>query len=198
MEGITWGELCDKVCSRFNRDRQQALIRQWIKISQSGLVADYVEQFDCIMHQMMAYDPSLKPVYFITKFVEGLKHEIKSAMLLQRPSDLDAACTLAFLQEEALEGDKPKESKRVDTTSYQKGSHKGAMPLPLPPTTRGGPPVLSQDRRSADQVAQSKEAERLAALKSYRRSKVLCFVCGENGARIINVHLQFSCMLYRN
>lgn len=135
------------------------------------------------MHQMMAYDPSLKPVYFVTKFVEGLKHEIKSAMLLQRPGDLDAACTLAFLQEEALEGDKPKESKRVDTTSYQKGSHKGAMPLPLPPTTRGGPPVLSQDRRSADHVAQSKEAERLAALKSYRRSKVLCFVCGEKWSK---------------
>lgn len=132
---------------------------------------------------MMAYDPSLKPVYFVTKFVEGLKHEIKSAMLLQRPGDLDATCTLAFLQEEALEGDKPKESKRVDTTSYQKGSHKGAMPLPLPPTTRGGPPVLSQDRRSADQVAQSKEAERLAALKSYRRSKVLCFVCGEKWSK---------------
>lgn len=77
MQGITWVGLCELVCSRFSKDRQQALIRQWIHIKQEGSVADYVEKFDSLMHQLLAYDSSLLPVYFVTKFVEGLKSEIR-------------------------------------------------------------------------------------------------------------------------
>ena len=85
IEGITWNGLCEMVVSRFARDRHQALIRKWIRISQTGSVSEYVEQFDGLMHQLMAYDNSLIPVFFVTKFVEGLKDEIRTVVMVQRP-----------------------------------------------------------------------------------------------------------------
>lgn len=178
--GVTWDELCERVCTRFNKDRQQALIRQWIKICQVGSVAEYVEKFDSIMHQMMAYDPTLKPVYFVTKFVEGLRHEVRSAVIMQRPSDLDAACALALLQEEALESDKGKETKKAKGNFVLRSGNRVALPLPLPPTVKGGTPIYTEERRVSDNLkGQAKEHDRLASLKSYRRAKGLCFVCGE-------------------
>ena len=38
------------------------------------------------------------------RFVDGLQHDIKSVVLLQRPKDLDTAATLALLQEEVAGG----------------------------------------------------------------------------------------------
>lgn len=57
------------------------------------------------------------------------------------------------------------------------------MPLPLPPTTKGGPPIISNDRRGTELSNHSREYDRLSALKSYRRSKGLCFVYGEKWGR---------------
>lgn len=116
--GITWVEFCEQECSRFTRDHHQALIRQWIHIVQTASVSDYVEKFDTLMHQLTAYNRNLEPIYFVTKFVEGLKDEIRSAILLQRPQDLDTACSLALLQEEALGGTKTGGYRKVDGSSY--------------------------------------------------------------------------------
>jgi hypothetical protein len=104
MSGISWVSLCDLVCSRFFKDRQQALIRQWFHIKQEGSVSEYVEKFDSLMHQLLAYDNSLLPVYFVSKFIEGLRSDIRMVVLVQRPPDLDSACSVALLQEEAMEG----------------------------------------------------------------------------------------------
>lgn len=132
----------------------------------------------------MAYDPTFKPVYFVTKFVEGLKHEIRSAILLQRPGDLDAACTLAFLQEEALEGDKGIDIKKGEGSGSAKHSVRVALPLPTPPTVKGGSPSFAEERRISDNGrSQNREMDRLATLKAYRRSKGLCFTCGEKWGR---------------
>jgi hypothetical protein len=35
------------------------------------------------------------------KFIDGLRDDIKSIILVQRPYDLDIVCALALLQEEA-------------------------------------------------------------------------------------------------
>jgi hypothetical protein len=36
-------------------------------------------------------------------FIEGLKHDIKSIIMVQQPQNLDTACALALVQEEALD-----------------------------------------------------------------------------------------------
>lgn len=181
LGGITWVGLCDLVCSRFSKDRQQALIRQWFHIRQDGSVAEYVEKFDSLMHQLLAYDNSLLPVYFVTKFVEGLRSDIRVVVLVQRPQDMDSACAVALLQEEALEGVQSTQYKKPDTSIPIRNSHKGAGVLPstLPPKQLLSP--QSEDRRGTES-ARARD-DKLSALKAYRRSKGLCFTCGERWSR---------------
>jgi hypothetical protein len=37
------------------------------------------------------------------RFIDDLKHDIKTVIMVQRPPNLDASCALALVQEEALE-----------------------------------------------------------------------------------------------
>ncbi|KAG8069366.1 hypothetical protein GUJ93_ZPchr0005g14322 [Zizania palustris] len=120
LVGISWEVLCEKVCAHFTRDKKESLIRQWYVVRQEGTVAAYVEKFDSLMHQLLAYDNALTPLYFVTRFVEGLKEEIRSAVMMQRPRDLDAACALSFLQEEVLEGSHKKDTPRTYISRYNK------------------------------------------------------------------------------
>lgn len=179
MQGITWVGLCELVCSRFSKDRQQALIRQWIHIKQEGSVADYVEKFDSLMHQLLAYDSSLLPVYFVTKFVEGLKSEIRIVVLVQRPPDLDSACAVALLQEEALEGVKISQYKKLDISVPIRSNRSSGVFHSTTPQKQLSP--QSEDRRGTESA--TARDDKLASLKSYRRSKGLCFVCGERWGR---------------
>lgn len=175
MGGISWNGLCDAVCTRFAKDKHQALIRQWIRIVQTGTVSEYVEKFDGLMHQMIAYDPSLIPVYFVTKFIEGLKDEVRVVVLVQRPQDLDTACAIALLQEEAMEGVKSASPKRSEPTFGIKSNR--MMSNYSVPTSTKTTNVTAEDRRGTE-AARARD-EKLAALKSYRRAKGLCFTCGE-------------------
>lgn len=179
--GVTWSELCDKVCAKFTRDRHQQLIRQYIHIKQTGSVTDYVEKFDSIMHQMLAYDSELKPVYFVTKFVEGLRDAIRTVIMVQRPQDLDTACALALLQEEAMARVRQFGSPRTEFTSNQRPSYKSAVPMPLP--TPPVKPVQIDDKMISDPAKTVLRNDGISALRSYRRSKGLCFTCGERWSR---------------
>ena len=49
-----------------------------------------------------AHENSLTANMITARFVDGLKDEIKIVVTIQRPSDLDTACSLAILQEDVL------------------------------------------------------------------------------------------------
>ncbi|KAL5211653.1 hypothetical protein ABZP36_022500 [Zizania latifolia] len=177
--GITWEELCDRLCARFSRDKHESLIRQWIHLEQDGTVTEYVERFESLMHQLLAYENVTSPIYFVTKFVEGLRNEIRSAVIMHRPKDLDSACALALLQEEALDGNRRKESTKGSSTFVPRNTGKGVpLPLPLPPLKVNATPYNEIRRNNDDYRSQTRD-DRVAALRAYRRSKGLCFTCGE-------------------
>lgn len=52
------------------------------------------------MNNLTAYSDAIHPLYFLTRFIEGFRPDIRAVVLVQRPQDLDAVCTLACLQEE--------------------------------------------------------------------------------------------------
>lgn len=58
---------------------------------------DYVTRFTSLMDGLRSYSTSVDPVYYTTRFVDGLRPDIKSVVLVQRPKDLDTACVLALL-----------------------------------------------------------------------------------------------------
>jgi hypothetical protein len=43
----------------------------------------------------------VEPLYYTTRFMDGLKDEIKFVVVVQRPKYLDASCCLALLHEES-------------------------------------------------------------------------------------------------
>ncbi|GJN20050.1 hypothetical protein PR202_gb07376 [Eleusine coracana subsp. coracana] len=76
------------------------------------------------------YDPH--PLYYTMCFVDGLKDEIKSVIMVQRPSDLDSASALALVQEEAADSNRAAISRRYDP-SFNRTCSKTALPLLPPP-----------------------------------------------------------------
>ena len=130
-----WDDFCIAVSTKFDRDQHDMLIIQMDTIRQSGTVWEYYEKFDELMNQLLAYDPVISKKYLVHRFTEGLRREIRNAVLLQRPRDLESTLAIASLQEEVLEA--PPESGVKDSKG---GMHirsnsvlKGALPLPLPP-----------------------------------------------------------------
>ncbi|CAD6230095.1 unnamed protein product [Miscanthus lutarioriparius] len=117
-----------------------------------------------------AYNKAVDPVFYVTRFVDGLRPEIRSVIIVQRPQSLDAACTLALLQEEAGVGG-TKDSSRSSSVPAYKPNLKNAMPLPLLPAATKTQAVVAAP-------AQSDAESKLSALKAYRRAMGLCFKCG--------------------
>ena len=75
---------------------------------QTGSVADYQAKFEQLAHSILLYTPAYDDVYFVTKFLSGLKEEIRAPITLHRPPNLETAGTLALLQEDELELARPK------------------------------------------------------------------------------------------
>jgi hypothetical protein len=145
----TWNELCSWIHDRFGRDQHDSLIRQLFHIKQSGTVQEYIDKFFELVDQLSTYESShsADSRYYTTHFVDGLKPEIKSAILVQRLVDLDTACSLALLQEEA-EASRRHEFRKSDFLFKPKSvAQASPLPLPLPPT-KAQPDVRVVEKRS--------------------------------------------------
>lgn len=94
---MSWEEFCGLIHDRFGKEQHESLIRQLFHIRQSGSVADYVEQFASRVDELAAYESCTDPLYYTVRFIDGLKHEIKTVIMVQRPPNLDAACALALV-----------------------------------------------------------------------------------------------------
>lgn len=170
---VSWEEFCNLVHERFGREQHESLIRQLFHIKQLGSVSDYVEQFASLVDELAAYESRTDPLYYTMRFVDGLKHEIKTVVMVQRPPNLDTACALALVQEEAL-----------DSTRRRRGepiSNRMAWPHATSSTEGGrleGTAVVT-DKLPVDSRRMSSSADRVASLKSYRRARGLCDKCAE-------------------
>lgn len=62
-------------------------------------MSEYIEQFETLMNHLISYSDATHPLYFLMRFVEVLRSDIRAVVMVQRPGDLDTACALAILQE---------------------------------------------------------------------------------------------------
>jgi hypothetical protein len=114
---------------------------------------------------MLAYKPDLDPVFFTTRFIEGLSSNIRRVVMIQCPQDLETAVSLALLQEE-IEDDVPKFVGRQGIQQRQFSRQS------FSPTVRQSSPSNSDDRSNALN-------NKVSALKAYHKARNLCFTCGE-------------------
>jgi len=98
----SWSTLCKVVCDRFDLDQYQTFLRQLDSLKQTGSMTEYYEQFEHLSHSILLYNSSYDDTYFVTRFLGGLRDDIRSIIALHRPSSVDTAIALAILQEEEL------------------------------------------------------------------------------------------------
>ena len=108
------------------------------------------------------------------RFVDGLRPELKAIILVSKPKSLDAAISMALVQEEVATVLTSRALSQIDWTSSNKFIPKTALPLPLPPR---------HDKQLAPTAATPTPATmsvdaKLAAVKTYRCAMGLCNKCG--------------------
>jgi hypothetical protein len=113
------------------------------------------------------------------RFVDGLRPELKAIILVSKPKSLDAAISMALVQEEVAAVPASRPPSWTDWTSSCKFIPKTALQLPLPPRS---------DKQSATAAATDSPATisvdaKLAAVKTYRRAMGLCYKCGEKWSK---------------
>lgn len=108
-------------------------------------MSDYIEQFDVLLHQLLAHENHLTTTMVTARFVDGLKDDLKAVVIIQRPADLDTACSLALLQEEVMSNTGRRDLRRLDISSLNRSPNK-ANTLPLLSGNRA-----SGFRKNADQ-----------------------------------------------
>lgn len=167
----SWAEFCVAVHSKFGRDKYQEHLEELDGLVQMGSVEEYHSRFEELMHRVLVYNKGYDETYFVTKFVGGLKTEIKIAIKLHKPRTVDAALSLAKTQEELLnEVGKKGYSKTVFKEPYKpqgKPSYKGKGIL--------GP--TPEEPKKVEE--KPKWEDRFESHKSARRARGECFKCGE-------------------
>ena len=132
-----------------------------------------MERFSELYDQLSAYEEIPNTVHYVTRFMEGLVPHIRLLVGIQQPTDLDTTYTLAVLSEE------------LGDTSQSKP---GAVYIPVSKrsftsTMKAAPPRISEDKRVPEPTRAAVTEDRWSALRAYRKSKGLCFTCGEKWAR---------------
>lgn len=161
----SWSEFCGHIHNRFGRDQHESLIRQLFHIRQSGSVADYVERFSILVDHLSAYQEHTDPLYYTMRFIDGLHDDIKSVIMVQRPSTLDTACSLALVQEEAL--------------ALGRGRRSNVANLRSTPRVEPATATMPKWDQPADHIKPGSTDDKLTALRRFRRARGLCEKCAE-------------------
>ena len=61
-----WEGLCELLLEKFGREQYQALLRQFNTLKQQGSVSEYMNQFEDLMHQILAHNPAIDALFFTT------------------------------------------------------------------------------------------------------------------------------------
>jgi hypothetical protein len=162
------------------------LLRLLFQIRQTGPVNEYIEQFVALVDDLKAYVKHPDPLYYSQCFIDGLHDEIKSVVLVQRPSTLDTACVLAQLQEEVL-GSAKRNYRRIEVGSASWPEWTRGLPLPPPP-----PKPAVCDVKQLTTTPPSSAEEKFQPSELLVVPKVSAFAVVPNGAEIISVLSRFS------
>jgi len=120
----------------------------------------------------LLYNSSYDDTYFVTRFLGGLKDDIRSMITLHRPSTVDTASALALLQEEELAKSKSLFTSKSESRDQHKGVHRAGFSQ-----DKGKP------RPELKPVEDPKRPDKLDFLMAYRKEKGLCFKCGDKWSK---------------
>jgi hypothetical protein len=80
-----WDQLVQAVLAKYDKDQYPLQLRQLDSLKQVGSVQEYQTTFEALAHGILLYNPAYDDTFFVTRFLGGLKEEIRSAIALHRP-----------------------------------------------------------------------------------------------------------------
>ncbi|CAD6230707.1 unnamed protein product [Miscanthus lutarioriparius] len=155
---------------KFGRDLYHNAMND-LQIKQTADVQEYYDRSQCAMHKVLVHNKSLDDVFFVSKFLQGLKPDISAAIVLHKPRTVDAALSLALMQANILDNQTKPFFNRA-SRNYNK--YQGKQTVNTQPGILG--PHNNEDPKP-------KGDDKLAALRSQRRAQGLCMKCGEKWSR---------------
>jgi len=99
----SWVELTVAVDTKFSCDLFQNYMKDLMNIRQTGDLQDYYDRFYQAMHRVLVHNDKYDDIFFIIRFIDGLKPNIRTVIQLHKPRTIDAAMSLALLQAKVLE-----------------------------------------------------------------------------------------------
>lgn len=178
ISGLAWESFTALLCTRFGRDRHQLLIHQFYAIRQTESVAYFIERFETLMNHMISYFELTHPCFFLTQFIEGLWADIRVVVLIQRPPNLDTACSLALLHEEVADGENTL-CAAPNRAPVPRVMGVSTLTFPLGTAKLSASATKSEDHKGTKAARAGAESSKIGALRSFRRSRGLRFKCGE-------------------
>lgn len=189
LESVLWSDFCSQLLSRFARDEHELLLHRLFQICQTRPVSEYIDLFVALVDDLKSYAKHPDPLYYTQRFIDGLRDEIKVVLLVQRPSTLDIACSLAQLQEEAL-GLIKRPYRCVDAVLGQRPAWQAPFPLPPPP-----PKLAIAEAPRVTEVTMSTAKDKFRSLRASRHAHGLCIRYGAKWSRehkrneVVQLHL---------
>jgi hypothetical protein len=150
-------------------------MRDLLTIKQTNDVLEYAGRFEQARHRVLVHNKDMGEVFFVQKFLDGLKYNISNVISLHKPRTVDVVLSLALMQEEILEASSKRYSPR--SRDWHKGQHKvNSSPSSEAGTNSGNVPISPRHDKT---MGRPKWDEKLSALRAARRAKGLCMKCGE-------------------
>jgi len=146
-------------------------MRHLDSLRQTDSVAEYYARFEQISHQILLYNPQYDDVFFVTRFMNGLKEEIRAPIALHRPKNVDTVSALALIQEEELQASQ----KKVMGKSEANDNFKAGSQV-FTTNDKAKHQARRDDGKKSDEAATD---DKWAALKDHHKAHGLCFKCGE-------------------
>lgn len=146
-------------------------MKDLLSIRQISDVLEYANCFDLAKHKVLVHNKDMGEVFFVQKFLDGLKYVISNVISLHCLRTVDAALSLALMQEEIVEAS----TRRFSPRSRENSKFPTKIAPQINPSNSllGTPPV-------SEKLAQKPRwDDKLQALRSARRAKGLCMKCGE-------------------
>lgn len=179
---ITWDLFRRAVEEEFGPEKFESSMHDLLQLRQTGTVAEYRQQFEVHMYNMIALDATLSSKFFVTQFLLGLKDELRAAVRIQAPTSITRATVFARIQEEELDIQRP----RLRPASAGRPPPLPSVPPALgrPPPTPSVPPatlvprVIPAPKQAPDDFGRERQ------LRDYKRQHGLCFRCGDKYSRV--------------
>ncbi|PKI37595.1 hypothetical protein CRG98_042019 [Punica granatum] len=166
---VDWPYLAEILVKRFRENDFEAPEGRLAKLRQHTTVTEYQAGFEAISNETMA----LLTQFLLHCFISGLLLDIKTTVLVHRPTTLEDAITLAHLHEQCI--------------TLEKGFVRPSLgrsppllpPLSPPPSSVGSTPTSPTTLPGKQPVKRLSYAE-----AQQRRVKGLCFYCDENDSAL--------------